>query len=265
MQKTIVFCATEDHAERMRIALNNLNADMVKENPDYVVRITGSDTYGKPVKSSNGDEPVLPPLTVDKYVVDENSCDVHIIGKRVEVYDAQGKLLRQESLKKVSLPANYFEYIAGEISSYSFRNCTSLPKIILDGYWIVEEGAFMGCTSLEKVVFNENIVSIGDYALGYVENEDGTYSRYDGLTIYGVSGTAAETYAIENDIPFVNIAVSGDANGDGEFSVADLVTMQKWLLGSGGISNWKAVDFRRDDNIDVADLCLMRKALFINN
>lgn len=47
MAKTIVFCATEDHAERMRIALSNLNADMVKENPDYVVRITGSDTYGK--------------------------------------------------------------------------------------------------------------------------------------------------------------------------------------------------------------------------
>lgn len=47
MQKTIVFCASEDHAERMRIALNNLNADMVKENPDYVVRITGSDQYGK--------------------------------------------------------------------------------------------------------------------------------------------------------------------------------------------------------------------------
>lgn len=47
MQKTIVFCATEDHAERMRIALNNLNADMCKENPDYVVRITGSDAYGK--------------------------------------------------------------------------------------------------------------------------------------------------------------------------------------------------------------------------
>ena len=47
MDKTIVFCANEDHAERMRIALNNLNADKVKENSDYVVRITGSDTYGK--------------------------------------------------------------------------------------------------------------------------------------------------------------------------------------------------------------------------
>ena len=47
MSKTIVFCATEEHAERMRIALSNANADMVKQNSDYVVRITGSDTYGK--------------------------------------------------------------------------------------------------------------------------------------------------------------------------------------------------------------------------
>lgn len=47
MSKTIVFCATEDAAERMRIALTNLNSDMCKDNPDYVVRITGSDTYGK--------------------------------------------------------------------------------------------------------------------------------------------------------------------------------------------------------------------------
>ncbi len=47
MAKTIVFCATEDAAERMRQALVNLNSDMVKANPDYVVRITGSDDYGK--------------------------------------------------------------------------------------------------------------------------------------------------------------------------------------------------------------------------
>lgn len=47
MAKTIVFCASEKHAEQMRIALNNLNSDMVKENPDYVVRITGNDGYGK--------------------------------------------------------------------------------------------------------------------------------------------------------------------------------------------------------------------------
>lgn len=47
MAKTIVFCADEDHAERMRTALVNENADMCRKNPDYVVRITGSDPYGQ--------------------------------------------------------------------------------------------------------------------------------------------------------------------------------------------------------------------------
>lgn len=199
MQKTIVFCANEDHAERMRIALNNLNADMVKENPDYVVRITGSDTYGKskldyfisvsspypviattskllstgadckmtklivldemigsmtefkqiigrgtrlrekegknhfvvmdfrnvtrlfadpewdgPIEIDEGfgsvekpgpepDEsddnpPPDPQPKSEKPVVDADGCEVHIVGKRVSIYDADGRLLAQESI-----------------------------------------------------------------------------------------------------------------------------------------------------------------------
>ena len=47
MVRTIVFCATEDAALRMRDMLAQLNQDMVKQNPDYVVRITGSDEIGK--------------------------------------------------------------------------------------------------------------------------------------------------------------------------------------------------------------------------
>lgn len=53
MSKTIVFCHTEDAAERMRVALNNLNTDMILRDANgnvkeqYVVRITGSDKYGK--------------------------------------------------------------------------------------------------------------------------------------------------------------------------------------------------------------------------
>ena len=197
MQKTIVFCATEDHAERMRIALTNLNADMVKKIPDYVVRITGSDVYGKskldyfisvssptpviattskllstgadckmtklivldqmigsmtefkqiigrgtrlrekegkthfvvmdfrrvtrlfadpdwdgPIEQDNdygkGGTTTTPPGPVtpsgphpdpkEKLIVDENGCTVTITGKTVSVYDANGKLLRQESI-----------------------------------------------------------------------------------------------------------------------------------------------------------------------
>ena len=199
MAKTIVFCATEDAAERMRIALVNLNADMVKKNPDYVVRITGSDVYGKskldyfisvsapypviattskllstgadckmtklivldemigsmtefkqiigrgtrlrekegkthfvvmdfrnvtrlfadpdwdgPIQvdpgfgqggGGGGPEPVDPPAPPlpptpprVKPIVDKNGCRVEIIHKTVSVYDANGKLLRQESI-----------------------------------------------------------------------------------------------------------------------------------------------------------------------
>ena len=47
MAKTIVFCADEDHAERMRVALVNENSEMCQRYPDYVVRITGSDAYGQ--------------------------------------------------------------------------------------------------------------------------------------------------------------------------------------------------------------------------
>lgn len=197
MQKTIVFCATEDHAERMRIALVNLNSDMVQKNPDYVVRITGSDAYGKskldyfisvsapypviattskllstgadckmtklivldqmigsmtefkqvigrgtrlrekegkthfivmdfrnvtrlfadpdwdgPIEQdddygSGGNRPHGPGLITppgpgtdpkEKPIVDEHGCTVKVIGKTVSIYDANGKLLRQESI-----------------------------------------------------------------------------------------------------------------------------------------------------------------------
>lgn len=47
MAKTIVFCATEDAALRMRNELARQNPDMMQKYPDYVVRITGNDSFGK--------------------------------------------------------------------------------------------------------------------------------------------------------------------------------------------------------------------------
>jgi type I restriction enzyme R subunit len=45
--KTIVFCDDIDHAERMRQALVNQNADLVAQNDKYVMRITGDNAIGK--------------------------------------------------------------------------------------------------------------------------------------------------------------------------------------------------------------------------
>ena len=45
--KSIFFCVDQDHADRMRQALINENADLVTENELYVMRITGDDPIGK--------------------------------------------------------------------------------------------------------------------------------------------------------------------------------------------------------------------------
>jgi type I restriction enzyme R subunit len=110
MQKTIVFCTTEDAAERMRIALVNHNSDMVKENPDYCVRITGSDIYGKskldyfisiqshyPVIAttsdllSTGADCKMTKLIVLDKIVDSMTSFKQIIGRGTRVKEKEGK------------------------------------------------------------------------------------------------------------------------------------------------------------------------------
>lgn len=41
--KTIVFCVDQEHADDMRRILNNLNTDLVQQNPNYVCRVTSDE------------------------------------------------------------------------------------------------------------------------------------------------------------------------------------------------------------------------------
>jgi type I restriction enzyme R subunit len=41
--KTIIFCVDQEHADEMRRALNNLNAELVQKYPDYVCRVTSEE------------------------------------------------------------------------------------------------------------------------------------------------------------------------------------------------------------------------------
>ena len=256
MAKTIVFCATEDAAERMRQALVNLNSDMVKENPDYVVRITGSDDYGKkkldyfisvsapyPVIATTskllstgadckmtklivldemigsmtefkqiigrgtrlrekegkthfvvmdfrnvsrlfadpdwdgpimidpgftpgvhtpppgGDDPVDPPTPPNpptvKPVVGRDGCKVEIIHKTVSVYDANGKLLRQESILDYTK-----ENIRGEYASLDnfIRQWSKEEKKEKIREMLLERGI-----DLELMKADQNMVDVDDF------------------------------------------------------------------------------------------------------
>lgn len=55
----------------------------------------------------------------------------------------------------------------------------------------------------------------------------------------------------------------GDVNSDNMFNIADVVTLQKWLLGKPEtvLMNWKAADFCADGKLNVFDLCLMKQQL----
>lgn len=66
--KTIVFCENIDHAERMRIKLVNLNADLVQQDHRYIMRITGDDDEGKAQLDNFGDvnEPYPTIVTTSK-------------------------------------------------------------------------------------------------------------------------------------------------------------------------------------------------------
>lgn len=62
-------------------------------------------------------------------------------------------------------------------------------------------------------------------------------------------------------------AVAYDVNCDGSFNVADLVALQRWLLGNADatLGNWRAADLNGDMKVDVFDLCMMRKAIIAKN
>lgn len=55
--------------------------------------------------------------------------------------------------------------------------------------------------------------------------------------------------------------VQGDVNLDGEFSVADLIQMQKFLLGRGQLVYWKAADMDGNGVLNVLDIIVMKRKL----
>ncbi len=56
--------------------------------------------------------------------------------------------------------------------------------------------------------------------------------------------------------------MQGDVDNNGLFDVADLVTMQKWLLSEDAkLISWKNGDLNNDGRLDVFDLVLMRQLL----
>lgn len=95
---------------------------------------------------------------------------------------------------------------------------------------------------------------------------DGGYV-FNGI-IYGHKNSTAEKYAKKYGYNFKiigdsnNYETMGDCNNDGQFSVADILMLQKWLLNDETeLTNWQSADLDENGIIDVFDLCLMKQEL----
>lgn len=81
------------------------------------------------------------------------------------------------------------------ISEGCFANCPSLKEIVLPyRMQTINAKAFNACTALTDVTIPRSVTTIGSQVFSYPAK----------MTIYGISGTYAETYANDNSIKFVN-------------------------------------------------------------
>ena len=100
----------------------------------------------------------------------------------------------------------------------------------------------------------DSIWDITENTYVYQVTEPGTYSAY--VTSRNTLGW------VDSQLVYFNVysTIDGDCNNDGQFSVADVVMLQKWLLNDGTVlDNWKVADLYEDDMLNVFDLALMKK------
>lgn len=182
------------------------------------------------------------------------------------------------NLETINMPASLYA-----IEQYAFHDCPKLNGISLpENLVIIETRAFSGCSTITELTIPASCTQVGDYsfldcdALRYVRIEsetvtlgerslgyvyDNGYRIKSGFLIDSDCGTGVQ-YATDNGIILKGEMIRGDVNADGEFTAADVVMLQKWLLGAGDIFNWQAGDLCEDGSLDVFDLCIMKRELF---
>lgn len=119
--------------------------------------------------------------------------------------------------------------------------------------------------------YGEKLVHGPDFDKFFKENtwalsSDGVHPNSEGYE--AMKKLWAETmyenvYKKISSLPPVTDVIKGDINEDGEFNIADIVTMQKWLIGDkkAELKSWKAGDLCDDGIIDSFDLAKMKKLI----
>lgn len=156
-----------------------------------------------------------------------------------------------------------------DIGNYAFDGCESLTEIIFsNSITTIGDFAFRDCTNLKIVDIPYRVTDIGLGAFGYYWGS-GTvdYEPIDGFTIYGYTGTVAETYAKKNGFTFIslgNAPKSGDADGDGEITIMDVTDIQHYLSVMKTHGNEKTMmfaDVDKNGRVEILDATWIQRHL----
>ncbi len=144
----------------------------------------------------------------------------------------------------------------------AFAGCTSLKSITIpDGVTLIGWDAFNGCTLLTSITIPKSVTSIGERAFGfYPDDETYEYKKIEGFTIFGIKGSMAESYALENGFEFIAIqGIMGDINGDGTIDDWDSVLLDRYLAGWDVEINTSAADMDGNGIVDDWDGILLAR------
>ena len=162
-------------------------------------------------------------------------------------------------LRGITLPKNL-----KNVEPNTFFGCTMLKKVtITEGVEKIGESAFASCENLEQVIIPESVTEIADDA----------FDQSEKVVIYGYSGSYAEAYANENNIPFVALErkkIAGDINGDGTVDIEDATLIQKHsakftlddgtpLIDESNSGETELADVNRDGVVSVSDATAIQR------
>ena len=122
--KTIVFCSDIDHAERMRSALSNLNADLVAQNYKYIMQITGDNDEGKrELDNFINPEEIYPVIATTSELmttgVDAQTCKVIVLDAEIKSITKFKQIVGRGTRINEEFGKMYFTIL-------DFRNVTDL-------------------------------------------------------------------------------------------------------------------------------------------
>ncbi len=159
-----------------------------------------------------------------------------------------GAFVECKKLQSIHIPEN-----VASIGEYAFASCHALETVYLPADFDVTqipENAFRDCPALKTVY-------IGGEASEWLPDTSAEENETQKISSSG-SGAHNISTPIQSEV----LVIDGDVNEDGKTTIADVVLVQRWLVGEPvEFSEWKCADFTLDGKLTAEDLTLMKRYL----